>query len=100
MHLEAAHQKYKYEKLNKAFAKKKTSKEETVITYDTSDSNSSSISEAESTPDEDENTSIAYDKESDDDEDSSRISIVSEENNWLDGCRDALIIDKLKPNSK
>ena len=46
---EPAHQraKYlKYKKLNKAFAKKKTRKEETVIIYNTSDIDSSSISEA------------------------------------------------------
>ena len=46
---EASHQraKYpKYKKLNKAFAKKNTPKEETVIIYDTSDSNYSSSSEA------------------------------------------------------
>ena len=41
---EDAHQKSKYEKLNKAFTKKNTPKEETVILDDTLDSNSSSIS--------------------------------------------------------
>ena len=37
---EASHQKSKYEKLNKTFTKKKTSKEETVVLDDTLDSNS------------------------------------------------------------
>ena len=41
---QSAHQKSKYEKLNKYFAKKKTYKEETAILDYTSDSNSSSIS--------------------------------------------------------
>ena len=36
----------KYKKLNKAFAKKKTPKEDNVSIYDSLDSNSSSISEA------------------------------------------------------
>ena len=51
---EYAHQraKYlKYKKLNKAFDKKETPKEQTVILYDTSDINSSSIIEADSSPD-------------------------------------------------
>ena len=42
-----------YEKLNKAFTKKNNYKEENVILYDTSDSNYSSSSEAENSPDED-----------------------------------------------
>ena len=52
---ESAHQraKYlKYKKLNKAFSKKKTPKEDTVNLDDTSDSNSSSSSEADNSPDE------------------------------------------------
>ena len=61
---EAAHQraKYlKYKKLNKAFSKKKTSKEETFIIDDTLDSESSSSNEAHNSRDEDNKTSIAYD---------------------------------------
>ena len=49
-----AHQKSKYENLNKSFPKKNTSKEDTVILDDNLDSNSSSIREAENLPDEDE----------------------------------------------
>ena len=86
--------------INKYFAKKKTFKEETVILYDTSDRNSSSISEADNSPDEYEKTSIAYDSESSDKDKSSSSFIISEENNWPNGCRDSFIIDKLKPNSK
>ena len=37
---EAAHQRAKYKNQNKAFAKKKTPKEETIIIYDTLDRNS------------------------------------------------------------
>ena len=50
---EAAHQKYRYEKLNKAITKKKTYKKKTVVLYDTSDSNSSLISKSKNSPDED-----------------------------------------------
>ena len=57
---ESAHQRTKYKKLNKDFAKKKTSKEETIILDDTLERNSSSISEADNSPDEYEKTSIAY----------------------------------------
>ena len=39
-------------KLNKAFAKKKTTKEKTVLIYDTLDSNYSSSSEDDNPPDE------------------------------------------------
>ena len=42
---EAAHQNYKYEKINKAFTKRKTSKEETINIYDYYDRNSSSSKE-------------------------------------------------------
>ena len=62
--------------------------------------NSSSISEADNSPDEYEKTSIAYDSESSDKDKSSSSFIISEENNWPNGCRDSFIIDKLKPNSK
>ena len=91
---------FKYKNLNKAFAKKKTPKEETVIIDDTSDINSSSSSEAYNSPDEDDKTSIAYDSESANNEKSSNSSIGSEGNIWLNGCRGAFIIDKLKSNSK
>ena len=79
---------------------KNTSKEYTVILYDTSDINSSSVSEADNSPDKYEKTSIAYDSESADNDESSGISVGSEDNIWLGGCRDSFIIDKLKPNSK
>ena len=42
---ESAHQTFKYEKLNKAFTKSKTSKEDTVNISDSSDRNYSSSSE-------------------------------------------------------
>ena len=35
-----------------------------------------------------------------DDTSDGKSSSSSEDNNWLNGCRDAFIIDKLKPNSK
>ena len=53
---EASHERAKYlnyKKLNKAFAKKNTRKEETDILDDTSDSDSSSSSEAHNYCDED-----------------------------------------------
>ena len=61
---EAAHQRAKYlknKKLNKSFAKKNIPKEETVILYDSSYSNSSSSSESDNSSDKDEKSSIAYD---------------------------------------
>ena len=78
---EAAHQRakhLKYKKLKKSFAKKKTRKEDDVILYDTSDSDSSSISEAHNYRDEDEKTSIAYDSYSGNNDESSNSSIDSE----------------------
>ena len=83
MDREAAHQRAKYLKyknISKAFTKKKTQKEETVVLDDTSDSDSSSSSEAVNFPDEDENTSIAYNSESADDYETSNSSIGSEGN--------------------
>ena len=47
LHTKAAHQSAKYNNRNKAFTKKKTTKEKTVVLYDTSDSNPSSISGAD-----------------------------------------------------
>ena len=44
--------------------------------------------------------SIVYNSESADNDESIKNCISSRENNWLNGCRYALIIDKLKPNSK
>ena len=64
---EAAHQRAKYLKYknpNKAFTKKKTPKEDTVIIDDTSDSESSSSIEADNPPDEYNKTSIVYDSDS------------------------------------
>ena len=97
---EAAHQRSKYKNLNKSFAKKKTPKEETVVLDDTLDINSSSRSEADNSPSEDEKTLIAYDSESSDDDESSRSYIGSVGGKWINGCKYAFIIDKLKPNSK
>ena len=56
----AFHQKSKYKKINKYFTKENSSKEETVILYDTSDSDSSSSIEYKNSPDEAEKPSIAY----------------------------------------
>ena len=61
------HQRAKYKKKNKYFAKKKTSKEDTFILDDTSEINSSSISKADNYPEEYEKTSIAYNSYSSDD---------------------------------
>ena len=100
---EASHQRAKYLKYknrNKDFAEKKTPKEENIIIDDTLDSKSSSISEADNYPDKDEKNSIAYNSESADNEKSSNISIGSEENIWLNGCRYVFIINKLKLNIK
>ena len=77
---EASHQRVKYlkyKKLNKAFAKKKTRKEETFILDDNSDSNSSSSSEAQNSRDEYEEASIAYDSDFANDDESSNSSIYS-----------------------
>ena len=100
MQAKVVQQKSKYEKLNKDFTKKKTTKEDTVVLYESLDRNSSLRSESDNSPGEYEKTSIAYDSDSADDEEISSSYIGSEEKNWLDGCRDAFIIDKLKPNSK
>ena len=63
------HKKSKYEKLNKAFTKRKTFKEETFNIYDSSDSNSSSRSESNNSfPGTGKKiTSITYDYDSADD---------------------------------
>ena len=89
---EASHQraKYlKYRKLNKAFSKKKTR----VILDDPSESNSSSSSEADNSPDEGEKISIAYDLASGNSDESSNIATDTEEEVWNNGCRDEFIID-------
>ena len=78
---EASHERAKYlnyKKLNKAFAKKNTRKEETDILDDTSDSDSSSSSEAHNYRDEYKKTSISYDSEWGNDDKSSNRSIDSE----------------------
>ena len=49
---EAAHQKSKYDNLNKAFTKSKTSKEDTVVLYNSSDSESSPSSESDNSSNE------------------------------------------------
>ena len=80
---EVAHQraKYlKYKKLNKVFSKNKTPKNETVILDDTSDSNYSSISQAENSLDKDNKYYIAYDSDSADDDEIINSSIGSEGN--------------------
>ena len=64
MEKKAAHQRAKYlnyKKLNKAFTKKKTHKEDTVILDETSDRNSSSSSKAHNYRDKDKEASINYD---------------------------------------
>ena len=61
---------------------KNTSKEYTVILYDTSYINSSSVSEADNSSDKYEKTSIAYDSDSDDDEKSSSSLISREKHKW------------------
>ena len=68
----------KYKKLNKAFSNKKNPKEETVIIYDTLDSDSSSSSEAYNYHNEDEKSSIAYNSGCADDDEISNSSIGSE----------------------
>ena len=95
---EAAHQRaksLKYKKINKAFAKKETPKEETIIIYETSNRDSSSSSEAYNSRDEDEKASIAYDSEYADNDEISNISIGREGNIWLNGCRYGFIINKV-----
>ena len=96
---EAAHQRAKYLKYNnldKAFAKKKTCKEDTFILDDTSDRDSLSSSGAHNSRDEDKKTSIAYNSESGNNDKISNIFIDSEEDNWNNSYRDGFIIDKLK----
>ena len=100
---EDTHQKskhLKYKNLNKDFSKKKTRKEDTGIIDDTSDSVSSSNSEAQKSRGEDKEASIAYDSESGNDDENSNNFIGREENNWNNGWRNGLIINKLKNNSK
>ena len=98
----AAHQKSKYEKLNKYFTKSKTSKEEMVNIADSSDRKSSSRSESNNFYPKTgkKKSSITYDSDSDDDGEISSSSTSSEDRNWIDGCREAFIIDKEKTNSK
>ena len=102
MQEEGANQKSKYENLNKAFTKSKTSKEETVNIAYSSDSNSSSISESNSFSPQNgkKKISITYDSDSTDDGKISSSSTRINNSNWIDGCRDDFIIDKLTTNSK
>ena len=75
---EASHKrdKYlKYNKINKAFSKKKTR----VIIDDPSDSDSSSSSESHNYQNEDEKTSIAYDSDLGNSDEISNSSIDTEE---------------------
>ena len=78
---ESAHQKSDYEKLNKDFTKRKTSEEETVVLYETSDSNYSYISESNNSSNETGKTSIAHDSDSTEDDESRSSSISSKDNN-------------------
>ena len=80
---EAAHQKSNYEKINKAFTKRKTSKKDTVNIADSSDSHSSSRRESNNYyPKAGKNkTSITYDSGSADNGKISSISISSKDRN-------------------
>ena len=80
MQAEAAHQKSKYEKLNKSFTNMKNSKEETIYLADSPDSESSSISESNNYSPKIRKTSIAYDSNSSDNGKISSIYISSEDN--------------------
>ena len=82
------------------FAKNNNPKEDTVTLYETLDSDSLSRSGADNYSNETRKISIAYNSDSSDDDESSSIFIGSEENNRLNGCRDAFIINKVKPNIK
>ena len=90
----------KYKKLNKAFAKKRTRKENTVVLDDTSDRDLSSSSEEENSPDEGGENSMTYDSESGGSDKSSNSATNTEEESWYSGCRDGFIIDKLNNNGK
>ena len=81
MQAEAAHQKYKYEKINKAFTKRKTSKEETINLDESSDRNSSSRNEYKNPSPKTgkKKTSITYDSDSSDDGKISSSSTGSED---------------------
>ena len=78
----------------------KTSKEDTVVLDDSSVRNSSSRNKSNHSSKETGKTSIFYDSDSAYDDKISTSSISIEDDIWLDGCRDAFIIDKLKTNSK
>ena len=58
--VEAAHQKYRYEKLSKDLTKKKTSNEDNVVLYDSLDSDSSSSSSSDNSFNEFGKTLIGY----------------------------------------
>ena len=99
---EAAHQKFKYENLNKAFTKRKTYKEETINLADSSESNYSSSGEPKTPPPRTgkNKTSITYDSDSADVGKISSSSTSSGDRNLINGCREAFIIDKATTNSK
>ena len=97
MQSEAAHQKSKYENLNKYFTKRNTAKQETVNIADSLDRHASYSCESNNYSPENGKTSITYDSDSSDDDKIISSYISSEENNSLDGCRDEFIIYKSKP---
>ena len=78
---------FNYEKLNRAFTKRMTSKEETVNIADSSDINSSSSSESNnySTKSRKKKTSIIYDSDSADNGKISSSSTSSKYSNLMDG---------------
>ena len=63
------------------------------------ESDSSSSSEGENSPDKGEKNSIAYDSDSNNSDKSSNNATDTEEEAWKMGCRDGFVIDKLN-NSK
>ena len=92
---QASHQRAKYLKyknLNKAFSKKKPR----VILEDPTESESSSSSEDDNSPGEGEKHSITYNSESGESDKSSNSANDTEEEAWNNGCRELIVIDKLK----
>ena len=81
MQVEFTYQKSKYEKINKAFTKRTTSKEDTVNLADSLDSDYSSSIYSNNYSPETGKTSIAYDSDSAENDEISSISISSEDNN-------------------
>ena len=81
MQVEAAYRKSKYGKINRAFTKRKTSKEETVNIADYSNINYSSRSESNISSPKTGKASITYDSDYSDDEKISSSSISREDKN-------------------